>query len=42
MCFSGWLIRAIPLLFIEHNLEVIKCADYVIDLGPEGAIREVS
>ncbi|HDG97380.1 MAG TPA: excinuclease ABC subunit UvrA [Desulfobacterales bacterium] len=23
-------------LIIEHNLEVIKCADYVIDLGPEG------
>jgi excinuclease ABC subunit A len=21
---------------IEHNLEVVKCADYVIDLGPEG------
>ncbi|MBI4372423.1 MAG: excinuclease ABC subunit UvrA [Candidatus Omnitrophica bacterium] len=21
---------------IEHNMEVIKCADYVIDLGPEG------
>jgi len=21
---------------IEHNLEVIKCADYIIDLGPEG------
>ncbi len=24
------------LLVIEHNMEVIKCADWVIDLGPEG------
>jgi excinuclease ABC subunit A len=24
------------LLVIEHNLEMIKCADYIIDLGPEG------
>jgi len=23
-------------LIIEHNLEIIKCADHVIDLGPEG------
>jgi excinuclease ABC subunit A len=24
------------LMIIEHNLEVIKCADWIIDLGPEG------
>ncbi|MCX5865884.1 MAG: hypothetical protein NT009_00175, partial [Proteobacteria bacterium] len=24
------------IVIIEHNLEVIKSADYVIDLGPEG------
>lgn len=24
------------LLIIEHNLDIIKCADYVMDLGPEG------
>ncbi len=23
-------------LVIEHNMEVIKCSDYIIDLGPEG------
>src|SRR3989338_2807086 len=23
-------------LVIEHNLDVIKCVDYVVDLGPEG------
>ena len=23
-------------IVVEHNLEVVKCADYVIDLGPEG------
>jgi excinuclease ABC subunit A len=23
-------------IVIEHNLEVLKCADHIIDLGPEG------
>lgn len=24
------------MIIIEHNLEVIKCADWIIDMGPEG------
>ncbi|MDD5130234.1 MAG: excinuclease ABC subunit UvrA [Candidatus Omnitrophica bacterium] len=28
--------RKNTVVVVEHNLEVIKCADYVIDLGPEG------
>jgi excinuclease ABC subunit A len=28
--------RGNTVLVIEHNLDVIKCADYIIDIGPEG------
>ena len=28
--------RGNTVIVVEHNLEVIKCADYIIDLGPEG------
>ena len=28
--------RQTTILLIEHNMDVIKCADWVIDLGPEG------
>ena len=28
--------RENTVIITEHNLEVIKCADWVIDLGPEG------
>jgi len=28
--------RGNSVIIIEHNIDVIKCADYIIDLGPEG------
>ena len=34
--FDALISRGHSVLIIEHNLEIIKCADYVIDLGPEG------
>lgn len=33
--FETLLERRNSLVIIEHNLDVIKCADYIIDLGPE-------
>lgn len=34
--FYALIDKGNSLLVIEHNLDVIKCADWVIDLGPEG------
>ena len=31
--------RGDTVIIIEHNLDVIKCADYIIDLGPDGGDR---
>jgi excinuclease ABC subunit A len=31
--------RGNTVLVIEHNLDVIKTADWVVDLGPEGGVR---
>lgn len=31
--------RGDSVIIIEHNLDVIKCADYIIDLGPDGGDR---
>ncbi|MBQ8607645.1 MAG: excinuclease ABC subunit A, partial [Bacteroidaceae bacterium] len=34
--FDALILRGHTVVIIEHNMDVIKCADYVIDLGPEG------
>ena len=34
--FDSLITRGHTIVIIEHNMDVIKCADYVIDLGPEG------
>ena len=34
--FEALILRGHTVVIIEHNMDVIKCADYVIDLGPEG------
>ncbi len=34
--FERLIARGHSIVIIEHNIDVIKCADYLIDLGPEG------
>ena len=34
--FKALIVRGHTILVIEPNLDVIKCADYVIDIGPDG------
>lgn len=37
--FEALISRGHTIVIIEHNLDVIKCADYVIDMGPDGGDR---
>ncbi|MBP9780997.1 MAG: hypothetical protein KBC42_03685, partial [Candidatus Pacebacteria bacterium] len=35
---SQLVIKGNSVVLIEHNLDIIKCADYIIDIGPEGGV----
>ena len=37
--FNALIERGHSILIIEHNMEIIKCADHIIDLGPDGGDR---
>ena len=37
--FDALIERGHTLIIIEHNMDVIKCADHIIDLGPEGGAQ---
>lgn len=34
--FDALIAKGHTVIIIEHNIEVIKCADHIIDIGPEG------
>jgi excinuclease ABC subunit A len=35
-CFNTLLTLGNSIIVVEHNMDVIRCADHIIDLGPEG------
>ena len=37
--FDALIAKGHTVLIIEHNVEVIKCADHIIDIGPEGGVN---
>ncbi|MBQ8501289.1 MAG: excinuclease ABC subunit UvrA [Bacteroides sp.] len=37
--FDALIRRGHSIVIIEHNLDVVKCADYIIDMGPAGGER---
>jgi len=37
--FNALIERGHTIVIIEHNMEIIKCADHILDLGPEGGDR---
>ena len=37
--FNALIERGHTILIIEHNMEIIKCADHIIDMGPDGGNR---